>query len=188
MRSRWRCVASAPCIISLAGQNPVQGYDNRWCFNNAICYPFPSSIKKCRVPSLDPCNQFDTGMRWSYSGIIPGMHCIQIGEPSDPHTWGDNYLCFKHDYGIKWSNSGTIPGMKCTQLVEPSDPHTWNDNYLCVPATSTFAFSWSNSGAIANACCVQMIEPSDPHTWSDNYLCLKNSEPMCGKRRTLLLN
>jgi hypothetical protein len=31
--------------------------------------------------------------QWSSSGPIQGKSCIQIIEPSDPHTWQDNYLC-----------------------------------------------------------------------------------------------
>lgn len=33
--------------------------------------------------------------KWSYAGKISGFECVQIIEPSDPHTWTDNYLCYK---------------------------------------------------------------------------------------------
>ena len=31
---------------------------------------------------------------WSPAGPIPGMHCLRFYEPADPHTWGDNFLCW----------------------------------------------------------------------------------------------
>lgn len=108
---------------------------------------------------------------WSYAGKINGKHCVQINEPSDPHTWGDNYLCTEKNLGIRWSFAGQISGMRCTQIHETSDPHTWGDNYLCVPTTSELHFAWSSAGAIAGQNCIKINEPADPHTWDDNFLC-----------------
>lgn len=125
-------------------------------------------------------------MKWSSSGTIAGKHCVRILETVDPHTWGDNFLCFNQDYGVVWSSSGTIAGKKCTQLLEPSDPHTGTDNFLCVPNLSTFEFAWSSSGPIKNLFCTQMLEAADPNTWSDNYVCLKESVPVCGTSCVLI--
>jgi len=41
----------------------------------------------------------------------PGQHCVQIKEPSDKHTWADNYFCQKigkgiSNIGMRWSNAG----------------------------------------------------------------------------------
>jgi hypothetical protein len=72
-------------------------------------------------------------MKWSFAGLISGMKCIQIKEPSDPNTWTDNYFCLPSDspLNLQWSNAGPIAGKACIQWSEPADPHTWNDNYLC---------------------------------------------------------
>ena len=101
------------------------------------------------------------------------MYCTQIHEGSDPHTWGDNFLCSRQDFGIRWSSAVPIPGMRCTQILEPAEPmhHTWQDNYLCVPPSSRLDLSWSYAGPIPGRHCVQFREPSDPHTWHDNFLC-----------------
>ncbi|XP_037029602.1 uncharacterized protein LOC119069615 [Bradysia coprophila] len=132
----------------------------------------PITTTSQAVPICDVCTPFDIKMQWSSNGPIAGKHCVQIIEVADPHTWDDNYLCFKRDYGVRWSSNNPIPGMKCTKIIEAADPHTWDDNYLCVPTTSTFDFSWSSAGAIPNSCCIRMNESADPHTWDDNYLCL----------------
>ncbi len=105
-----------------------------------------------------------------------GYRCVQIKEPSDPHTWRDNYFCssgHKKDPGMRWSYHGPIRGMKCTQIREPSDPNTWADNYLCLPSNSPLNLQWSYHGPIRGKACIRWIEPSDPHTWRDNYLCGK---------------
>lgn len=66
-------------------------------------------------------------------GPIRGMRCTQVIEPSDPHTWRDNYFCVptKSPYHFRWSHAGPIRGLSCIRFLEPSDPHTWRDNYLC---------------------------------------------------------
>jgi hypothetical protein len=110
---------------------------------------------------------------WSSTGPISGMACTQTNEPSDPHTWADNYLCASEDVGLRWSSAGPIPGMTCTAVNEPSEPpeHTWPDNYVCVPAGSPYSFAWSASGPIPGRTCIPWNEAADPHTWGDNYLC-----------------
>lgn len=108
-------------------------------------------------------------LRWQSWGPIPGMHCIQINEPSDPHTWDDNYLCSDRDLGLRWSYKGPIAGMFCTKWEETADPHTWHDNYLCAPRD--IGLRWSSAGPIPGLTCTQITEGSDPHTWDDNYLC-----------------
>jgi hypothetical protein len=106
---------------------------------------------------------------WSSAGPIAGKHCISVNEPSDPHTWNDNYLCTDRDYGFKWSYVGLNPGMYNIRINEPSDPHMWYDNYLGTPIY--YGYEWSYGGPIANKQCVQIAENSDPHTWNDNYIC-----------------
>uniref|UniRef100_A0A7M5UZL0 Cnidarian restricted protein n=1 Tax=Clytia hemisphaerica TaxID=252671 RepID=A0A7M5UZL0_9CNID len=116
--------------------------------------------------------------RWSFAGPIRGMHCTQILETADPHTWKDNYLCHKTGpkylpVGMKWKSSGPIKNMRCTRIIEIADPHTWRDNFLCVPRNSPFLFEWSMAGPNAGKDCIQWKEPAEPakHYWNDNYLC-----------------
>jgi len=123
---------------------------------------------------------FPDDFKWSSGGIPSGYDCTQIHEGADPHTWHDNYFCWKKerkDPGMKWSSAGPISGMRCTQILENSDPHTWHDNYLCVPHSSPLHFSWSSAGPIKDASCIQWHESADPHTWDDNYLCSIEQEP-----------
>ena len=112
--------------------------------------------------------------KWSYGGVPANYNCIQIIEEADPHTWADNYFCWKNerqDPGFKWSSAGPVSGMRCTQILEPSDPHTWADNYLCVKSDSAYDFVWSMRGQVQDKSCIQWTEPSDPDTWADNFLC-----------------
>jgi len=112
--------------------------------------------------------------RWASAGKPADYNCIQIHEAADPHTWHDNYLCwrnFKRNPGIKWRSWGKIRSMRCTQIIERSDPHSWHDNYLCERHDSPYRFSWHSSGKPRGKSCIQWIENSDPHTWHDNYLC-----------------
>ncbi len=113
----------------------------------------------------------DGRFAWNSAGPINGMHCTQIHEAADPHTWSDNYFCADRDYGIRWNSAGPIDGMRCTQIYEAADPHTWWDNYLCVPHDSPLQFFWSSAGPIPGLRCTQWLEAADPHTWRDNYLC-----------------
>jgi hypothetical protein len=111
-------------------------------------------------------------LAWSNAGRVAGKsYCTPMSEPSDPHTWSDNFLCSSINHGLVWSNDGPIDGMRCTLINEPSDPDTWSDNYLCVPSASQLTLSWSFLGPIYGKECIQIVEPADPHTWSDNYLC-----------------
>ena len=112
----------------------------------------------------------------SRSGRKSGWDCIQILEPSDGHTWDDNYFCSRTPIGMRWSYAGPIGGMKCTQILEPSDPDTWNDNYLCLPKESPLDIEWSYAGPVSGKQCVQWLETADPHTWQDNYLCATSGE------------
>ena len=145
---------------------------------------FVNILRKCIVKfyfsigseSNLPYPKWPQDFRWSYHGGINGYRCVRIIEPSDPHTWRDNYFCSsrqKKDPGMRWSYRGPIRGMKCTRIREPSDPNTWGDNYLCLPRYSPLNLQWSYRGRIRGKACIRWIEPSDPHTWRDNYLCGK---------------
>ena len=114
--------------------------------------------------------------RWSYAGPLSHYYCVRILEPSDPHTWGDNYFCSagdKKNPGMRWSYSGQIFGLYCIQILEASDPHTWSDNFLCFPKSTPLNLQWSSAGPISGKACIRWHEASDPHTWGDNYLCGK---------------
>lgn len=111
---------------------------------------------------------------WSPDGPVAGMTCTQWKEPSDPHSWGDNFLCTTRSEDIRWSADGPIAGMRCTQIYESRDPH-FNNNYLCVPNESALNFVWSESGNMSDMYCVRTDEPKDKHSWDDNYLCWSDS-------------
>jgi hypothetical protein len=112
-------------------------------------------------------------LRWSSAGPIPQMICTQWIEPSDPHTWHDNYLCASRDLGMRWSHRGPIAGMRCTRIHEGAEPqqHGWQDNYLCLPPSSEVKLSWNSARPLPGMQCVRITEGADPHTWHDNYLC-----------------
>jgi hypothetical protein len=81
---------------------------------------------------VTPSNAMD-GWRWSSTGPIPGMNCMQFYE--DTFSWQDNYLCRPHSdpatYHYRWSHGGQIPGMtSCIGIYEPVE--YWDDNYFCV--------------------------------------------------------
>ena len=69
------------------------------------------------------------------------MSCTRINEPSDPHTWHDNYLCAPTSSGLSfsWSYAGNNcpSGYSSVRILETADPHTWHDNYLCYKWTAS---------------------------------------------------
>lgn len=65
-----------------------------------------------------------TEFRWSSSGSIAGLNCVQVHEGRAPQefTWWDNYLCTDRDIGMRYSSAGPIAGMRCTQIIEGAEP------------------------------------------------------------------
>src|SRR5262249_31918651 len=51
----------------------------------------------------DGCRASSGRLSWNCAGPIAGLDCTQISEPSDPHTWNDNYLCSSQPLGLRWS-------------------------------------------------------------------------------------
>ena len=113
------------------------------------------------------CRFGDEKNAWSCNGKIPGYTCTQILEPSDPHTWTDNYWCTRTGTSYAWSSAGPIGGLACVQTLESADPYTWSDNYLCRPGSAP---AWTSAWTSASSC-IRWSEPADPHTWDDNFLC-----------------
>ena len=116
---------------------------------------------------------------FSSAGPVAGMSCVQWSEPSDPHTWGDNVLCWSRSTECRrrngpfaWSCDGAVPGLTCTAVGESSDPHTWTDNFVCTEGD--LGLRWSSAGPLAGMDCTAITEGSEPaeHTWNDNFLCL----------------
>ena len=138
--------------------------------DNFLCHDYYPSQPQ-QYPS------FPRDFRWSYAGVPVGYDCVHIQEKADPHTWNDNFFCWKHGFknpGLRWSSAGAgyyARFMQCTHIHERSDPHTWWDNYLCRPNNSPYKFVWSSAGPVSGKSCMKWREPSDPHTWDDNYLC-----------------
>jgi len=80
-------------------------------------------------PPPPPCDRTAGPFTFSCDGAQSGQTCVQLNEPSDPHTWGDNFLCTAANYGFRWSNAGPIDGMRILQ-------NTWVFNAARVPAVS----------------------------------------------------
>ena len=116
---------------------------------------------------------YSVTFKWSSAGQPDSRlwSCIRTDEPTDPHTWTDNYFCSSRHVGLRWSYYGALSGMNCTNVKETADPYGWDNNYVCVPTGANFTFSWSSAGAISGKTCTKWSEGSDPHTWNDNYLC-----------------
>lgn len=124
-------------------------------------------------PPPPPCDRTAGPFTFSCDGPQSGQTCVQLNEPSDAHTWGDNFLCTAANYGFRWSNAGPIAGMTCTNTAESAEanPAIWADNYFCAPDQSPWKLSWSSAGPIAGRTCVHWNETADPNSWADNYLC-----------------
>jgi len=176
---------------------PVWPMDFKWSFTGV-----PSNYDCIQITDTKDPNNWDDnyfcwlsdrknpGFKWTSSGMIPGMRCIPIKEPSEPkeHTWNDNYLCLPDDcpYNFIWSHFGQIPGKSCMKWAEPSDSHTWDDNYLCAEygsgspkplpieeAVFPDDFKWSSDGIPEGYDCIAITEPSDEDSWLDNFFCWK---------------
>lgn len=124
-------------------------------------------------PPPPPCIAREGPFGWNCSGPLDGMTCTNIAEPSDPDTWGDNFLCSDFDRGLRWSSAGPLAGMNCLAVNESAEPveHTWSDNFLCAPSWLPYTFRFGTAGPIAGMNCLPWAEPADPHTWNDNFLC-----------------
>jgi hypothetical protein len=138
----------------------------------------PSPNRGSFASAVSPATFLATPIRFSSGGQIAGMKkCIQLWEPADPDTWGDNYLCLQNDIGLTWSNNGdpsvSNTNLKCTKINEPAEPasHTWEDNYLCQASFAPLTLYWSFAGPMPGKSCTPIREPADPHAWNDNYLC-----------------
>ncbi len=130
-------------------------------------------------PPPPPCDTREGDVARSCDGPEPRMTCVNVQEPSDPHTWSDNHFCSATDLGIAWSFSGPREGMRCVAITEPSEPAAqgWGDNYLCAPESAPWEFAWSFAGPIAGIRCLRWSEPADPDAWTDNFLCFRPRTP-----------
>lgn len=146
----------------------VDGY---WVGTTFDPNAFINARTQCAPP---PCDRTAGLFTFSCDGAESGQSCVNLNEPSDPHTWNDNFLCTRADYGLRWSSSGPLEGMTCTNVTEGAEPlaSAWSDNYLCAPKQSPLELSWSSAGPIAGKTCVHFNETLDlANSWSDNYLC-----------------
>jgi len=120
---------------------------------------------------------------WSHDGDWikrpAGYVSINICEPSDPNTWGDNFLLIENPANCdwKWTHKGLagLPGYTFISFNEPADPHTWSDNYLCYKGTGKYDIKFSCAGPLPGYAVTQIGEPADPYTWTDNYLCYRSA-------------
>ncbi|MCL4756205.1 MAG: M15 family metallopeptidase [Myxococcales bacterium] len=134
-------------------------------------------------PGGGPCGDCDRSassvvgsFTFSCDGPEAGATCVQVDEPSDPHTWGDNYVCSATNHGAVWSYAGAIDGMDCTPVAESASAYAsaWSDNYWCVPPNSMAQFAWSSAGPMAGWSCVHWNEPqSQSDSFGDNFLCVR---------------
>ncbi|MDP1821929.1 MAG: M15 family metallopeptidase [Archangium sp.] len=126
-------------------------------------------------PCIQTCDRSSGPFTFSCDGAQSGMSCVNVNEPADPDSWGDNYFCSASELGLRWSNAGDVEGMDCTAIAESAEAHAaaWSDNRLCAPKQLPWSFTFSSAGPIAGQACVHWNEPSDPHSWGDNHLCAK---------------
>lgn len=170
--------------------NTANGSVLNWLNNNAGRFGFRRTVPSepwhweyfgggpgggpCSAPP--PCDRSAGGFTFSCDGAQSGQTCVNISEPSDPHTWNDNFFCSSRDFGMRWSHAGPIAGMDCANVAESAESNAaiWADNFMCAPKQSPWKFSWSSAGPIAGRNCVHFNEPADPNSWQDNYLCTEN--------------
>ncbi|MBZ4417082.1 cytochrome c peroxidase [Myxococcus sp. RHSTA-1-4] len=116
----------------------------------------------------------DVLLSYSMAGPVAGLSCVVLNEPRDPHSWGDNNLCFREEpLALTFSAAGAPAGQSCISVNEGADPGgTWSDNYFC--ANRDIGMRWGSAGPIAGMRCTQVNEPAEPvsTTWNDNYLCV----------------
>ncbi|MBL8956198.1 MAG: M15 family metallopeptidase [Myxococcaceae bacterium] len=125
----------------------------------------------CSAPP--PCDRSWGPFTFSCDGAQSNMACVNVNEPSDPHTWNDNFFCSSGDLGLRWSHAGAIDGMTCVNTHESAEANAsiWADNFLCSPPQSPWKLSWSSAGPIAGRGCIHWNETADPNSWHDNHLC-----------------
>lgn len=115
----WNCAGPVPgmaCLQILEASDPHTWHDNflctprdfgiRWSSAGPIpgmrCTQIIEPAEPQRHTWMDnylcvpPESRLD--LSWSYSGPIPGRHCVRFHEPADPHTWGDNFLCWSRAF------------------------------------------------------------------------------------------
>lgn len=131
------------------------------------------------------CSMVDLGVRWSVTGPIAGMTCVNVTESAEAHAavWSDNHLCVPNDaaYQLRWSSAGPIAGWSCVHWNEPADPHSWSDNHLCATRITRFSagdFTFSERDPVPEMHCVSVDEPSDPNGWADNHFCSSTVDGM----------
>lgn len=131
------------------------------------------------------CSRHDLGLRWSSSGPIADMDCVNVHEAAEPNAsaWADNFLCApkQSPFIFSYSSAGPLAGKSCVHLNEPLDlANSWHDNFICFEPRHVFTngdFSFKMDGAIAGQTCVNVDEPSDTGgTWSDNYFCTTRAD------------
>lgn len=167
--------------------NTANGAVFNWLNNNGARFGFRRTVPSeawhweyfgggpgggaCSAPP--PCDRSNGPFTFSCDGAQSGMACVNVNEPSDPHTWNDNFFCSRGDFGMKWSHAGPIADMDCANIAESAEanPAIWADNFLCAPKQSPWKLSWSSAGPIAGRGCVHWNEPADPNSWGDNHLC-----------------
>ncbi len=120
------------------------------------------------VPTSSPLQ-----LTWSMSGPLLGKACVRWYEPTDPHAWTDNYLCYEEPLKLRFSAEGPIAGLTCTLVNELYDvPGGWDNNYVC--SNKDVGLRWSMGGPIAGMRCTQVNEGFEPPetTWGDNFICV----------------
>ncbi|XP_032223331.2 SCO-spondin isoform X3 [Nematostella vectensis] len=134
--------------------------------------------------------QFPRDFYWRHSGRSRiDTSCIQVNEPEDPNSWGNNFLCKrkgKMPIGLVWSHTGRIDGMSCVKAEAPSksNRYGWNNNYFCWPSDSVYKFTWMTEipPITKRRSCLKLTEPRD-RVWSRerHYLCgEKDESPLDG--------
>lgn len=79
-------IAGMRCTQTLEIAEPAS---HTWT-DNYICVPTASTLT----------------LSWSMAGRQAGKSCVQWSEPADPHTWGDNFLCYTGSCSNRCGASG----------------------------------------------------------------------------------
>jgi hypothetical protein len=139
------------CVHISEPQDPHGWHDNylcaltntgvRWSFNGPISGMRCTQVFESREPGAHGwrdnyiCAPKSSRLvfHWSSAGQIQGWRCVQFLEQADPHTWHDNYLCYREVGQMHVVPLPKQPWWTDAQLVQALKLHnTFRDRH-CVP-------------------------------------------------------
>lgn len=127
----WSCagpIAGRSCERIFEAADPDTWADNYLCWTGSLglkwssAGPLPGMTCTRVYEDAEPANHTwndnflcapttsPYSFEWSQAGPLSGRTCVQWLEPSDPHTWSDNYLCYSRKVG---GTDKCAPGVQC---------------------------------------------------------------------------